>query len=655
MRTLRHEWPDIDVIADVGKVVDVPVGSTIVLAPRKEDAEWLNLHRGKFSDRRLKVVLWCDEETALALKFRAPDFSDWIGRRKECPRGLVPFAIRGVRAAFENEWPVAWTGTAERAAVEAVVRAAFPREEVVWLAEDAPFDELVRGMGTAEVVAVFTRTERTLRRARWARAAAGRKTRVVLVTGELEAPEFWPVHDRTMPLSEACERLAVAGARAPGRVAALLDLEPEAVALAEGVLLGDPFHRGLGTTGPETEDGLKRALDEPDAGAALARWAVGPAGKAPWANELLLDGSSPPAQRGLSGWRDPAPPASVDPAEQRAKDVESALSGRHRVLEVAWAAASLGEGDVGAAALADAPEEEVRAAFRPVLSVLNEAHDANILLAALRDAAEAWNEAAETRERGKRMWVKCLHIIGVSCALSTFLTPMATILFHKFIFRSWLPTLGATGAWLVIGWILFFVTDTKEKELRRAFTKLIALPDMELSAGPELQRRGEKSSAARQWEQLPSRENGADAVRLVKEPLTRPDGSLSGDAILLATRFIAETGRAADATRALVHLTATSLPAAGNLRPESGRSSGDDPFLQRLLEQPAGMLSALPEAHLTLVDALLKQGRYPEALIVARGAVERFSPGRKEKAASELAARVADLERRLGAAGAAAE
>src|SRR5689334_3374330 len=65
VRTLRHDWPDIDVIADVGKLADVPPGSTLVLAPRPEDAVWLNLRRGQFSERKLKVVLWCEEATTL--------------------------------------------------------------------------------------------------------------------------------------------------------------------------------------------------------------------------------------------------------------------------------------------------------------------------------------------------------------------------------------------------------------------------------------------------------------------------------------------------------------------------------------------------------------------------------------------------------------
>lgn len=57
----------------------------MVLAPRAEDADFLNINRPVFARRGLKVVLWCDEATTLALARNAVDFFDWISRRHECP------------------------------------------------------------------------------------------------------------------------------------------------------------------------------------------------------------------------------------------------------------------------------------------------------------------------------------------------------------------------------------------------------------------------------------------------------------------------------------------------------------------------------------------------------------------------------------------
>lgn len=686
MRTLRHDWPDIDVIADVGKVVNVPVGSTIVLAPRKEDAEWLNLHRGQFSDRRLKVVLWCDEETALALKFRAPDFSDWIGRRKECPRGPVPFAIRGIRAAFENGWPVAWTGTADRAAVEAVVRAACPGEEVVWLPEDAPFDELVSGMKGAGVVAADTRSERALRRVRWARAAAGRKTRVVLVTGELEAPGFWPVHDRTMPLFEARDRLAAAGARAPGRVAALLDLEPEAILIAEAALKGDPFHDAWSVLSPKTESQIADALAEPDAGAAMVRLALGSANELSWGD--LLDRSSPPELRGLVGTRFSAGSfhewakqerrnaydrrygalaahshhqdwyvSWMSSGDTRAWAIEMAFFAAavspNMALEVACALASFGDGDAMAAWLQSAwlrhgKKAAVADAVRPVLAKISGAQEAGPLFGVLREIAETWNMAVAHADKRERWHHGGLQLLAWALgALGLFAAPMACLLGEKVVAHPWLRILLTGGA--ALGLISLFIEVTSRVDkLESGFTPRMVLPDTKRleSEGMGAQDR----PLVRRARLLRTRGRPLGAVRAIEQRLTSTTAPRSKDLLSLAARVLADTGRAADATRALVHLTATALPASGNLRPEPGPDAGEDPFLQRLLEQPAGVLSDLPEAHLTLVDALLKQGRYPEALIVARGAVDRFSPGPKEKAVSELAARTADLERRIGTA-----
>lgn len=64
----------------------------MVLAPRPEDADFLNINRPVFSRRGLKIVLWCDEATTLALARNAVDFFDWISRRHECPQGVPAHA-----------------------------------------------------------------------------------------------------------------------------------------------------------------------------------------------------------------------------------------------------------------------------------------------------------------------------------------------------------------------------------------------------------------------------------------------------------------------------------------------------------------------------------------------------------------------------------
>src|SRR5580700_8628044 len=74
VRALVGEYPEMDVHPDLGAVETVPEGSVMVLILRAAQAEALNLGRPIFARRRLKVVLWCDRETTLALIDRAPDF-----------------------------------------------------------------------------------------------------------------------------------------------------------------------------------------------------------------------------------------------------------------------------------------------------------------------------------------------------------------------------------------------------------------------------------------------------------------------------------------------------------------------------------------------------------------------------------------------------
>ena len=76
VRGLVGEYPEIDVHVDLPAVEEVPEGSAMVLIVRPEHAGPLNMGRPIFARRRLKVVLWCDHETTLALMDHAPDFFD---------------------------------------------------------------------------------------------------------------------------------------------------------------------------------------------------------------------------------------------------------------------------------------------------------------------------------------------------------------------------------------------------------------------------------------------------------------------------------------------------------------------------------------------------------------------------------------------------
>lgn len=111
VRTLLPLAPELEVHTEAQQLAEVRPGSTLVLAPRAEDADWLNINRPLFASRALRVVLFCTREVTVALSRGAVDFLDWVSLRLECPAGPVPFAVAGLRCALAARVPgIVWTG-----------------------------------------------------------------------------------------------------------------------------------------------------------------------------------------------------------------------------------------------------------------------------------------------------------------------------------------------------------------------------------------------------------------------------------------------------------------------------------------------------------------------------------------------------------------
>lgn len=286
VRSLLIDHPGLEVLVDVADLEPLRDGSVVVLAPPAQAAGWLNEHRPMFARKALKVVLWCDRETSAALAHEAPDFFDWIAQRQECPPGLAEHAVWGLRKALYARSPgvLFVCEPLGRERFEVVFRAALPGRRLVWLEpEETPYSDLVDQIRAARNawVACLSWTYGAAERFRWALAEVGRQTRAVLVVPQGGEDRFWHVTDRLWSLEESVKLLSRAGARHPGRLAAVSGLEAAAVFGLLELLIRDY----------DEEDLLRSMLRSPDPGAGLGE-------------RMSSSGIEGPA---LQGWLMPGP------------------------------------------------------------------------------------------------------------------------------------------------------------------------------------------------------------------------------------------------------------------------------------------------------------------------------------------------------------
>jgi tetratricopeptide (TPR) repeat protein len=233
VRALLPMHPELEVHTEVQRVLDVPHGSTLVLVPRAEDADWLNINRPVFAQRELRVVLFCDTETSIALARQAVDFFDWISHRVECPNRPPRFAVEGLRFALAARAPgIMWWG----GDLEATFAAARPRGKLHKVSAARPYGEVlaeVRAHRRAWIAFSDVNSPFRLRHVRWALAEAGHRTRAILVEPTVSSPGWWQMHAHIAAPSEARAELEKAGTPFPGRLAALNEFEPEAIKLMQ--------------------------------------------------------------------------------------------------------------------------------------------------------------------------------------------------------------------------------------------------------------------------------------------------------------------------------------------------------------------------------------------------------------------------------------
>jgi tetratricopeptide (TPR) repeat protein len=234
---LRARDPATDVIVDVRRLAELPPGSTAILAlepPISEDAlDWLNLNRPVVAERRLNVVLWCEDDAAASLSWRAPDFFDWISARVDGPPAPAAHAVADVRRAIcARASGIAWDGPGLEETL-AAVRPGRPIRRVAVASYQSMLDALTsREPGWLFLEGVDTAFH--LRRLRWAMAETGRRVIVFRRAFDRTAPGWWTVHAAHVSIAGAVRVLTAAGGT--GRLAALTGLDPDACGCARFAL-----------------------------------------------------------------------------------------------------------------------------------------------------------------------------------------------------------------------------------------------------------------------------------------------------------------------------------------------------------------------------------------------------------------------------------
>lgn len=266
VRALIADHPDLDVIDDLPAIEEAPPGSVLVLLPRPEHAGALNLGRPVFAHRKLKVILWCDHETTVALSQEAPDFYDWISEHHTCPPGAVPHAVAGFKAAYTAGAPgIVWRGpgdTADKAGLLRAFSEAFSAEALQWIDPRLGYDKLIEEIRAAKNrwIAFRAQAASHVHQIRWAMAEAKRRGKAIIITDAYPCPGWWQVSDALLSFAEARLALDTMTLSRPGALAALLGLEAGLPDLARKLLDGGMGHDDL--------RGIVIAAQDP--GAALA-------------------------------------------------------------------------------------------------------------------------------------------------------------------------------------------------------------------------------------------------------------------------------------------------------------------------------------------------------------------------------------------------
>lgn len=211
------------------ELLQVPVGSRVLVRLRASDVDWLNQYRPLFADRRLRAVLWAEEAAVEPLVRRGVDLMDWVSKAVEVPPRKWPmFAVEGVAAAVDSGTPFAWDGEVED--LREVLAEAGRATEFAMLSAELSFRAMVRALEKPGLpVVTGVASERDAWRVRMALAYARDLGSWVAAQPSKPPVGSWAVHAMQEDWDAAAEQLDAAGWTNAALMAAWLGLEPEGI------------------------------------------------------------------------------------------------------------------------------------------------------------------------------------------------------------------------------------------------------------------------------------------------------------------------------------------------------------------------------------------------------------------------------------------
>lgn len=221
--------PNVYVVHRFNQLADLPRNALVLVEWDPSEAFFYNFHRNAFSAHALRAIVWLDPERWAQLHADAPDFDDWFSHHFELPSEVPSLTL----ATLQGQQRIQWTGEDLTSALHALE----PSLSLLPYDLDQSFPyQRMRAHAQQTGWKLWKQALDPLRTSLVALAMAEGQDPAVLLDCPQNVPGWIPAHDHLISLKEGSELLTSVNCPWPDRAVALLDREPEGVALVAALL-----------------------------------------------------------------------------------------------------------------------------------------------------------------------------------------------------------------------------------------------------------------------------------------------------------------------------------------------------------------------------------------------------------------------------------